>query len=118
MLDALFGNKTAARVLLYLQNYEEGYAREIAATFELPPTAVQNQLRKLEAAGILVSRLIGRTRLFTWNPRYPLLKQLRLLLAEALKYSTDKQIKAYFRKRKRPRRAGKPLWPQSKSANP
>ncbi len=109
MLDALFGNKTAARVLLYLENYEEGYAREIAGTFQLPVTPVQNQLRKLEEAGILASRLMGRTRLYTWNPRYPLLKQLRALLAEAVKYSSDKEIKAYFRKRKRPRRAGKPL---------
>lgn len=111
MLDALFGNKTAARVLLYLQNYEEGYAPEIAGTFRLSTTAVQNQLRKLEEdEGVLASRLIGRTRLYTWNPRYPFLKQLRALLAEALKYLPEDEIKAYFRKRKRPRRAGKPLW--------
>ena len=109
MLDALFGSSTAARVLLYLQNYEEGYAREIAATYQVAVTPVQNQLRKLQEAGILASRLMGRTRIYTWNPRYPLLKQLRALLAEALKYSSAKEIKAYYRKRKRTRRAGKPL---------
>ena len=109
MLEALFGNKTAARVLLYLQNYDDGYAREIAATFKLPPTAVQNQLRKFEQANILASRLVGRTRVYTWNPRYPYLKQLRTLLAEALKYTSEKDLKAYFRNRKRPRRSGKPV---------
>lgn len=109
MLEALFGSNSAARVLLYLQNYEEGYAREIAATFQLSVTPVQNQMRKLEEAGILASRLTGRTRIYTWNPRYPLLKPLRALLSEALKYSSEKERKAYFRKRRRPRRAGKPL---------
>ncbi len=33
MLESLFGNPTVERVLLYLQNYDEGYATEIAATF-------------------------------------------------------------------------------------
>ena len=104
MLESLFGNKTAARVLLYLQNYDDGYAREIAATFALPPTAVQNQLRKFERAGILVSSLVGRTRVYTWNPRNLLISQLRGLLAEALKYTRENDINAYFRKPRRPHR--------------
>lgn len=109
MLEALFGNKTAERVLLYLQNYEEGYAREIAETYGIRLNIVQNQLQKLERGGILVSRLVGRTRVYTWNPRYPFTGALRALLAEAFRYMPEKEIKRYYRKRQRPRRAGKPL---------
>jgi predicted transcriptional regulator len=53
MLETLFGNKTTERVLLYLENYEEGSGKRIADTFSLPLNAVQNQLRKLEEGGVL-----------------------------------------------------------------
>ena len=33
MLEAIFGNLTAERVLLFLHAYDEGYARQIADTF-------------------------------------------------------------------------------------
>ena len=34
MLEGVFGNATAEKVLLYLEQYEEGYARAIADTFD------------------------------------------------------------------------------------
>ncbi len=109
MLEALFGNRTAERVLLYLQNYERGYATEIANTYEIPLNAVQKQLQKLEESGLIVSQLVGRTRVYTWNPRSPFVRPVRNLLAESLKYVPEKDIKAFYRKRQRPRRTGKPL---------
>jgi hypothetical protein len=33
MVPAIFGNETAGKVLLYLQNYGEGYARAIGQTY-------------------------------------------------------------------------------------
>jgi Na+-transporting NADH:ubiquinone oxidoreductase subunit NqrB len=54
-------------------------------------------------------RSMGRTRMFTWNPRYPFQVQLRQLLASATEYLPDSEVKAYYRQRRRPRRAGKPL---------
>lgn len=109
MLESLFGSRTAEKVLLYLQNYEEGYGKAIADTFSIPLNAVQNQLRKLEEGGVLVSQLKGRTRVYVWNPRYPFLKPLRALLEQAFDYLPDSEVKAHYRKRVRPRRAGKPL---------
>jgi hypothetical protein len=103
MLEALFGNRTAERVLLYLENYEEGYAREMATTFGASLNAVQKQLRRFEDGGVLVSRTVGRTRLFTWNPRYPFNKPLRALLGKALESLPESEIRAYYRQRKRPR---------------
>ncbi len=109
MLEALFGNRTATKVLLYLENYEEGYGKAIAETFSLPLNAVQNQLQKLEEGGILVSQLKGKTRMYTWNPRNPFLKEIRALLEKSFEYLPEDEIKAYYRQRMRPRRAGKPL---------
>jgi hypothetical protein len=40
---AIFGNETAGKVLLYLQNYGEGYARAIGQTYALPHSVVQKQ---------------------------------------------------------------------------
>ena len=44
MLESLLGNKTAERVLLYLANYGQGYAREIAATHGVSVSVVLKQL--------------------------------------------------------------------------
>ena len=60
MLEGLVGNATAEKVLLFLEQYEEGYALEIAKQFDgLPVSMVQRQLQRLEAGGILVSQLRG-----------------------------------------------------------
>ncbi len=107
MIDLLFGGPTAERVLLFLENYGDGYAREIADTFDIPVSMVQKQLAKFERAGVLVSGLRGRTRLFSWNPRHALLEPLRELLRRALEYIPPAEREQYFRQRRRPRRAGK-----------
>jgi predicted transcriptional regulator len=109
MLAPLFGNSTAERVLLFLQNYEQGYAREIAAAFGIPLLSVQRQLQRLENGGILVSRMVGRTRLFTLNPRYYFKPELTALLEKALSALPDTEVQKYYRRRSRPRRSGKPL---------
>jgi hypothetical protein len=70
MLEALLGNATAEKTLLYLERYEEGYATAIADTFgNVSLHRAQRQLARFERAGFLVSVLEGRTRLFHWNPR-------------------------------------------------
>lgn len=110
MLEDLFGNATAEKVLLYLEHYGEGYAKAIADTFgDVSLHMVQRQLARFERAGLLVSVLKGRTRLFVWNPRYPFLDEVRRLLAKALRSLPVRERQRYFRQRRRPRRAGKPL---------
>jgi DNA-binding transcriptional ArsR family regulator len=109
MLEAIVGSVAAEKVLLYLQNYEQAYGREIAATFGLAQSQVQKQLLKLESGGVLVSRLAGRTRLYQWNPRNPLVPPLRALLSAALVSVLPAEQQRYFRQRTRPRRSGKSL---------
>lgn len=110
MLEPLFGNKTAERVLLYLANYQQGYARDIAATYSTAVSMVQKQLTRLEAAGILLSRLVGKTRVYQLNPSWYFHKELSALLSKALDALPEDEIAKYYRKRQRPRRAGKPMW--------
>ena len=108
-LESIFGNRTAARTLLFLQSYGEGYAKRVADTFEVSTNLVQSQLRRLEDSGVLVSREVGRTRVFTWNPRSATVRNLRDFLESELKLLPDDVTKKYFRQRQRPRRSGKPI---------
>ena len=108
-LEAVFGNRTAASVLLFLENYDSGHASRIAQAYGIPLYAVQKQLQKLEAAGVLVSRKVGRTRVFEFNSRNPMTERLRQFLAAELKALPADITANYFRERQRPRRSGKPL---------
>lgn len=109
MSHALYGNAVAEKVLLYIANYGEGYINKIAKTYEISPSQVQKQLIRLEAGGILVSRLTGNLRVFTFNPRLAIKKELLLLLEKELSLLPDQIIKKYYRQRTRPRRTGKEL---------
>lgn len=108
MNTGIFGNATAEKVLLYLQQFQEGYALEIAKVFDLPVSQVQRQLLRLENTGVLVSQLKGRTRIFLWNPRCYFLRELQSVLGRLLEFLPNKEREKYFSRRTRPRRTGKP----------
>ncbi|MGB5740173.1 MAG: helix-turn-helix domain-containing protein [Woeseia sp.] len=105
-LAALFGSQTACQVLLFLENYEQGYASEIARTYGISLNQVQNQLRKFEEAGLLVSRSEGTTRNYYFKPG-PVADALRVFLRDMLRQLPRSEIDAYYRERRRPRRFGK-----------
>jgi predicted transcriptional regulator len=109
MLEALFGSAVKEKTLLYLFTHEQGYPREVAKALRVGLYAVQSQLDRLENAGVLVSRLRGRTRLFSISPRYPFRKELTALLAKALEFTGREEEERRYTPRLRPRRTGKPL---------
>ncbi len=109
MLEGLFGNVTVERILFFLNVYGEGYPLGMAKVFGVPVNRIQQQLKRLENSGIVVSRLMGKVRLYTFNPRYPFLKELKPLLSKAYEFIPEKEKDKYYRLRTRPRRAGKPL---------
>lgn len=109
MLSKLFGSFTAEKVLMFMFVYEEGYARQINRLFSIAFDPVNKQLAKFEDAGILVSRMKGRTKLYTWNPRYPFLKELQSLLEKAFEYTPEEEKRMYYMERTRPRKNDKPL---------
>ena len=109
MIEALLGSKNAERVLLYLFAREEGYAREIASVYNTDLKPIQMQLDKFEKGGVLVSRSIGRTRPYEFNPRYPFLNELKALLEKALSFYPAKEQEELQMNRRRPRAKGKTL---------
>ena len=109
MLEGLFGNVIIERILFSLFVYEEAYALGLARLFDDSVNRFQQQLKRLENGGIVVSRLAGRTRLYTINPRFPFRQELMMLIAKAFEFVSEAEKEAYYRKRTRPRRAGKPL---------
>jgi len=109
MLEPLLGSTNAERVLLFLLARDEGYASGVAAFFDTDLYGIQKQLDKLEVGGVLVSRTAGRTRLYSFSPRYAFLNELKSLLQKALSsYPPDEQARLLV-VRRRPRRRGKPL---------
>jgi len=109
MLEPILGSTNSERVLMFLHMRQEGYAREIARFFSATLDPIQKQLTKLETGGVLVSRAAGRTRLFSFNPRYPMIDELRALLEKTFRFYPEDVRERLLMNRRRPRRRGKPL---------
>lgn len=109
MLKPLLGSRIKETILLFLYTRGESYPREIAKTFSLNLSTVQNQLQKLEYGGVVYSKLRGQVRLFGFNPRYHFKKELDALLEKSLQFVPAKKKRKYYTARLRPRRTGKPL---------
>jgi|Deesub1362A_J573_1020465.scaffolds.fasta_scaffold01364_2 hypothetical protein len=109
MPKSLLGSANSERVLLFILAREEGYATEVARFFETDLYAIQRQLDKLERGGVLASRKAGRTRLYTFNPGYPFLAELKALLEKALSFCPPELRERLLMNRRRPRRRGKSL---------
>lgn len=105
-LIGLFGSKAAYQVLMYLENYEQGYASLISKTFGMSLSQTQKQLQKLEQLGLLVSRREGSARVYYFK-RSPVVDALRKFLSSMLEVLPDSTINKYYRERRRPRRHGK-----------
>jgi hypothetical protein len=109
MIAELLGSKNRERVLVYLLTNKEGYAKEIADFYESSLDPIQKQLDRLELVSVLVSKKVGRTRVFMFNPRYAFLNELKALLEKAVEFYPPEEIERLTMKRKRPRRKDKPL---------
>lgn len=107
VLEAILGNRTAAQVMVFIEAYGSGHALRMAQTYGVSPSVVQKQLRRLESNGVLVSRTVGRTRLFEFNTRNPTVRNLQAFLEAEIGLLPEEDIKAYYRQRQRPRRSGK-----------
>ena len=109
MLEALLDSPVKEKLLLSVLSKKEVYARDIAHLFGLHLLSVQNQLKKLERGGVLVSRTRGRTKLYSFNPRYTFISELTGLLDRVMYFIPQNEKQKYYEIRQRPRRSGKPL---------
>lgn len=110
-LEALFGNRTAALLMLYLHHYGEAYGTAAARDLGLSLSPVQRQLDRFEGGGWLVSRLVGKTRVYTFNPKHPATPRLKDLVAVFHESLSAEERERLFAARRRPRRRGKPVLP-------
>ena len=88
VLCSIFGSKTAACVLLFVNKNKEAHAMKISKIFNFGLNQTQRQLKKFEEKGVLVSRKIGSVRLYSFNQRLPTVKNLRNFL-DNIQIKTD-----------------------------
>lgn len=109
MLEGIFGNKTAEKVLLHVYHYGEIHASAIAKDYGIALNPIKGQLDRFEQAGILVSKEVGRSRLYSFNPKSVFLGPIRDLLKIAYDAIPLREREEIFLSRRRPRRKGKPV---------
>jgi DNA-binding transcriptional ArsR family regulator len=80
MLVTIFNSELAETIMLQLYQHEEIYASGLARDAGLTLSAVQKQLARFEKAGLLVSRQIGKTRLYAFNLQNPYVSPLMAML--------------------------------------
>lgn len=107
MLDKIFGNETIALIYLNLFHYGEIYSALIEKNTGVGSRAVLNQLSKMEEVGILVSRSVGRTRLYQFNPKSPFVKPIKEIIQISYSNMPLKLKEKMFKERMRPRAKGK-----------
>ena len=109
MLDKILGSDTAMKIMLHLIHYGEIYPSAVAKDYEISLSAVQKQFERFEDAGILVSKLVGKTRVYLFNKKSPTVKPFMDLIKvyyDGLSLDDKEKI---FAARRRPRRPGKPV---------
>jgi hypothetical protein len=80
MLEGLFGNKSAEKVMLSIYIHGELHASAVAKQHRTALDPIKKQLERFEEAGFLVSRMVGRSRLYKFNESNPLIKPLKELI--------------------------------------
>ncbi|HEY3375522.1 MAG TPA: winged helix-turn-helix domain-containing protein [Candidatus Aquicultor sp.] len=81
MLELLFRSRVTAKLVTYFvsQPSVEVYLREVSRAIDEPASAVQRELGRLEAFGLIRSRRHGNHKYFTLEQQFPILPELRRL---------------------------------------
>ena len=111
MLENLFGNPIIEKILFYLLVNEKCYPSQLKSVFQSPLYSFQKAFMRLEKGGIVVNTKEGKTLVYTLNPRYPFLEELKTFLKKAYESFPEEFRQKYYEPmvRRRPRRQGKPL---------
>ena len=85
MLEALITTKTRIKLLLkfFLNSETTGYLRSLEPEFGESTNAIRQELNRFENAGLLLSSIDGKKKIFQANTSHPLFPELHSLL---LKY--------------------------------
>jgi len=95
MLDILCGSKNAQRILTFLFVNGKCYGSQLHRLLKTPLTPLQKTLMRLEKGGIIASYFEGKTRLYQFNPAFPLLTELEPLLRKSYLLLSPEEKKKY-----------------------
>lgn len=104
----LFGSPVRSKVLVLIALLGETYPREVARLADSPLISVQRIVSDLEREGVVVSRIVGGSRLVTLNRRLYGKDDLESFLIKYAKRAPNLES-AVSKLRRRPRRAAKAI---------
>lgn len=96
LFEALFGNKSIQKILLFLFVNEKCYASQLARNLNAPLTPIQKALSRLEKGSIIKSYLEGKTRVYQFNLAFPLITELEALLKKSYSLIPSQEKKRYY----------------------
>ena len=88
---------------------EQGYASEIIEFWKCPDRPIKRELSRLEADGVLIAKPVGRTIVYSINPRYFIRNELKALLLKIVDAYPPEWKENLLYNRRRPRAKGKPV---------
>jgi hypothetical protein len=103
----LFGTRNRTAALVAIRLLGETYPAELAQLLGVRVYTIQQIVEAFEREAIIATRVAGRTRLVTLNPRYVAARELAALLWR-LGQADVRLQQTLASRRRRPRRAGKP----------
>jgi hypothetical protein len=92
----LFGNKNIQKILLFLFVNGKCYGTQLHSQLRTPLTPLQKALQRLEKGGVLLSTYEGKTRIYQFNPAFPLLTELEPLLRKCYTLLPTNEKKMYY----------------------
>jgi DNA-binding transcriptional ArsR family regulator len=96
-LRTLVGSDTRVKILVYLSIYKESYPRELTINLRLPLFGVQTQLKNLLKGGVVLVKKDANRQMFSFDPSYPLKKELLALLKTAMAMAPTKEKNLYLK---------------------
>lgn len=109
MLDKILGSETAQKIFLHLYHYGETYPSAVAKDFNISLGQVQRQFDRFEDAGIIISKLSGRTRVYQFNKKLEIVNPFIEIVKRIYDSIPLQEKEQIFHTRRRPRRRGKPV---------
>ncbi|HSX03346.1 MAG TPA: DUF6314 family protein [Rhabdochlamydiaceae bacterium] len=95
MLETIFGSKSRQKILIFLFVNGKCYGAQLQRLLTTPLTPIQTALLRLEKAGIVSSYFEGKTRVYQFDPSFPLLDELETLLKKAYTLLPPQEKKMY-----------------------
>lgn len=107
LLEAIFGNQTIEKVLLFLFVNGKGYGTQIQKQLCIALTPIQKAFERLERGEVITSYYEGKTRIYQFNPHYPLLGELESFLKKGFSLLPSQHKRDFYAIKREPQKSKK-----------